>query len=83
MRDGNYALALSEFQSYEKRKTFCSSRLIFSQGFYNPVSDAFIEPNLPGISYSFTDPTSQNAAGEYVGWYEEAYYRAIANRGCP
>ena len=28
------------------------------------------EPNLTGISYSFTGN----------GWYEEAYYRAIPNR---
>ena len=28
------------------------------------------EPNLTGISYSFTDD----------GYYEEAYYRAISNR---
>lgn len=39
------------------------------QGFYNPLSDRFIEPTLPGISYSFTAD----------GHYEQAYYRAIAN----
>lgn len=40
------------------------------QGFYNPTSDQFVEPSHPGISYSFTDD----------GYYEEAYYRAIADR---
>jgi hypothetical protein len=40
------------------------------QGFYNPVIDRLIEPELTGISYSFT----------IEGWYEEAYYRAIPNR---
>jgi len=40
------------------------------QGFYNPVTDALIEPSLTGISYSFT----------IDGYYEEAYYRAISNR---
>lgn len=41
-----------------------------SQGFYDAVNDKLIEPDLPGISYSFTAD----------GHYEEAYYRAIANR---
>jgi hypothetical protein len=40
------------------------------QGFYNPVTDRLTEPELTGISYSFTND----------GWYEEAYYRAIPNR---
>ena len=40
------------------------------QGFYNPVADRLIEPELTGISYSFT----------IDGHYEEAYYRAIPNR---
>ena len=40
-----------------------------AQGFYNPVTDDLIEPSRTGISYSFTDD----------GYYEEAYYRAIAN----
>ncbi|KAI9037429.1 uncharacterized protein KD926_000392 [Aspergillus affinis] len=38
-------------------------------GFYDPVDDKLIEPDLPGISYSFTAD----------GHYEEAYYRALAN----
>jgi hypothetical protein len=42
------------------------------QGFYNPVKDNLIEPDLPGISYSFTAD----------GWYEEAYYRVEPNRMC-
>lgn len=40
------------------------------QGFYDVAKDTLIEPAHPGISYSFTDD----------GYYEEAYYRAIANR---
>ena len=35
------------------------------------MNEKFIEPKLTGISYSFTDD----------GWYEEAYYRAVSNRG--
>nr|POE88011.1 protein rot1 [Quercus suber] len=40
-----------------------------SKGFYDPKNERLIEPSHPGISYSFTNN----------GWYEEAYYRAIAN----
>jgi hypothetical protein len=40
------------------------------QGFYDPVNDRFTEPKHTGISYSFTAD----------GHFEEAYYRAIANR---
>lgn len=40
------------------------------QSFYDPVNDNLIEPELAGISYSFTSD----------GYYEEAYYRAISNR---
>lgn len=40
------------------------------QGFYDVAKDAMIEPAHPGISYSFTDD----------GFFEEAYFRAIANR---
>jgi Chaperone for protein-folding within the ER, fungal len=47
------------------------SKTVFTgPGFYNPVTDKLTEPRLPGISYSFTAD----------GHYEEAYYRAIANR---
>ncbi|KAL4790693.1 protein rot1 [Aspergillus venezuelensis] len=38
-------------------------------GFYNPIEDKFIEPKLPGISFSFTED----------GYFEEAFYRALAN----
>lgn len=41
-----------------------------SKGFYDPATENMIEPSLTGISYSFT----------LDGHYEEAYYRAIANR---
>jgi len=40
------------------------------QGFYDPVNEVMFEPNLTGISYSFTAD----------GYYEEALYRAISNR---
>jgi hypothetical protein len=39
------------------------------QGFYDALNDEFIEPSRTGISYSFTAD----------GYFEEAYYRAIAN----
>lgn len=42
------------------------------QGFYDPLNDRLLEPNLTGISYSF----------DANGHYEEAYYRALANREC-
>jgi hypothetical protein len=40
------------------------------QGFYDPAGERLIEPKHPGISYSFSAE----------GFYEAAYYRAIANR---
>ncbi|KAK5103332.1 Reversal of tor2 lethality [Lithohypha guttulata] len=46
-----------------------SRKVLTGPGFYNPVDDRLIEPELTGISYSFTAD----------GWYEEAYYRAISN----
>lgn len=46
-----------------------SNKTVTGPGFYNPLKDEFIEPDKPGISYSFTGD----------GWYEVAYYRAIAN----
>lgn len=50
------------------------SRTVFTgPGFYDPVKDEMKEPSLPGISYSFTSD----------GFYEEAYYRAVANRELP
>jgi hypothetical protein len=38
--------------------------------FYDPVNEKFTEPKHTGISYSFTAD----------GHFEEAYYRAVANR---
>lgn len=38
-------------------------------GFYDPQKETFTEPDHPGISYSFTAD----------GYFEEAYYRAVAN----
>ncbi|MCJ1232280.1 Reversal of tor2 lethality [Varicellaria rhodocarpa] len=50
------------------------SRQVFTgPGFYDPVNERMFEPNLTGISYSFTDD----------GYYEEAYYRAISNPTTP
>ncbi|PWY90696.1 hypothetical protein BO70DRAFT_358149 [Aspergillus heteromorphus CBS 117.55] len=46
-----------------------SRKVVTGPGFYDPIHDRFLEPNLTGISYSFTAD----------GHYEEAYYRAIAN----
>lgn len=40
------------------------------QDFYDPVNEKFTEPKHTGISYSFTAD----------GHFEEAYYRAVANR---
>ena len=44
--------------------------IVHQQGFYDPVNEKFTEPKHPGISYSFTAD----------GYFEEAYYRAVANR---
>jgi len=38
-------------------------------GFYDPVNDHFTEPKHTGISYSFSAD----------GFFEESYYRAVAN----
>ncbi|TKA31381.1 hypothetical protein B0A50_02227 [Salinomyces thailandicus] len=46
-----------------------SKQTLTGPGFYDPIDERLIEPSKPGISYSFTAD----------GWYEEAYYRAIAN----
>jgi hypothetical protein len=43
------------------------------QKFYDPVNEKLIEPERPGISYSFSAD----------GFFEEAYYRAVANRTLP
>ena len=40
------------------------------QDFYDPVGERFTEPQHTGISYSFTAD----------GFFESAYYRAVANR---
>ncbi|KAJ5081327.1 hypothetical protein NUU61_009591 [Penicillium alfredii] len=46
-----------------------SRDVLTGPGFYDPLHDKLLEPNLTGISYSF----------DADGHYEEAYYRAIAN----
>ncbi|EXJ92362.1 hypothetical protein A1O3_00912 [Capronia epimyces CBS 606.96] len=50
-----------------------SKKVMTGPGFYDPVADRLIEPDLTGISYSFTSD----------GYYEEAYYRAIPNPATP
>ncbi|KAJ5144208.1 uncharacterized protein N7515_002995 [Penicillium bovifimosum] len=50
-----------------------SRDVITGPGFYDPLNDKLLEPNLTGISYSFDDK----------GHYEEAYYRAISNPADP
>jgi len=47
-----------------------SESVFTGQGFFDSVEDRLIEPKHPGISYSFTSD----------GYYEAAYYRALANR---
>ncbi|KNG90851.1 protein rot1, partial [Aspergillus nomiae NRRL 13137] len=47
-----------------------SRKVVTGPDFYDPINDKFLEPDLTGISYSFTED----------GHYEEAYYRAVANR---
>ncbi|CAI7596865.1 unnamed protein product [Penicillium pancosmium] len=46
-----------------------SKQVITGPGFYDPINDKFLEPNLTGISYSF----------DGKGHYEQAFYRAVAN----
>jgi hypothetical protein len=53
-----------------KRNHHQLTELGTKQGFYDPVADKLIEPQLAGISISFTAD----------GFYEEAYYRAVSNR---
>ncbi|KAJ5169222.1 Protein r.t1.c1 [Penicillium canariense] len=46
-----------------------SRNVLTGPGFYDPLNDRLLEPNLTGISYSFSAD----------GYYEEAWYRALAN----
>lgn len=53
-----------------------SNTVFTGPGFYDPVSELLIEPDLPGVSYSFTED----------GHYEEALYRVTSNpqnHSCP
>ncbi|KAI2788209.1 Protein rot1 [Penicillium oxalicum] len=50
-----------------------SRNVLTGSGFYDPLRDRFIEPNLTGISYSFSSD----------GYYEQALYRALANPADP
>lgn len=72
------ALVLADPNMKELLGTWASkSNTVFTgPGFYDPVSELLIEPDLPGISYSFTDD----------GHYEEALYRVTSNpqnHSCP
>ena len=57
-------------QAWEKLRNRLLMGDALPQGFYDPIADKLIEPELAGISYSFTAD----------GFYEEAYYRAVPNR---
>ncbi|KAF7163594.1 hypothetical protein CNMCM5623_008443 [Aspergillus felis] len=46
-----------------------SRSVVTGPDFYDPIDDKLLEPRLTGISYSFTAD----------GYYEQAYYRAVAN----
>ncbi|KAF2763131.1 hypothetical protein EJ05DRAFT_27094 [Pseudovirgaria hyperparasitica] len=46
-----------------------SNKTLTGPGFYDPVNEKLTEPSHTGISYSFTED----------GFYEVAFYRAIAN----
>ncbi|KAF3052851.1 Reversal of tor2 lethality [Didymella keratinophila] len=46
-----------------------SNSTLTGDGFYDPVNDHFTEPKHTGISYSFSAD----------GYFEESYYRAVAN----
>lgn len=46
-----------------------SNTVFTGPGFFDPANELLIEPDLPGISYSFTAD----------GYYEEALYRVTAN----
>ncbi|KAJ5910885.1 Protein r.t1.c1 [Penicillium subrubescens] len=50
-----------------------SRNVLTGPGFYDPLKDQLLEPNLTGISYSFSAD----------GYYEEALYRALANPADP
>lgn len=53
-----------------------SNTVFTGSGFYDPVDELLIEPDLPGISFSFTAD----------GHWESAYYRVVSNaqnHSCP
>ncbi|KAI9670962.1 MAG: Reversal of tor2 lethality [Alyxoria varia] len=50
-----------------------TGKVLTGPGFYNPNKEEMLEPDLPGISYSFTED----------GYYETALYRALANPSDP
>lgn len=64
-------LVLAEPNMEELAGTWSSkSNTVFTgPGFFDPVDELLIEPDLPGISYSFTED----------GYYEEALYRVTSD----
>lgn len=71
-------LALADPNMAELEGTWSSkSNTVFTgPGFYDPITELLIEPDLPGISYSFTAD----------GYFEEALYRVVSNpldHACP
>ncbi|KAI5956654.1 ROT1 [Candida margitis] len=69
-------LADPSMEELEGTWTSKSNTVFTGPGFYDPVDELIIEPDLPGISYSFTKD----------GHYEEALYRITSNaknHSCP
>ncbi|KAI5955621.1 ROT1 [Candida jiufengensis] len=69
-------LADPSMEELEGTWTSKSNTVFTGPGFYDPIDELLIEPDLPGISYSFTAD----------GHYEEALYRVVSNaknHSCP
>ncbi|KAM3076890.1 Reversal of tor2 lethality [Clarireedia jacksonii] len=69
---GAYLLSTTSAATSELAGTWStkSAAVLTGPGFYNPVNDSLLEPTHTGFSYSFTTD----------GYYEESYYRVVANR---
>ncbi|ODV80767.1 uncharacterized protein CANTADRAFT_47055 [Suhomyces tanzawaensis NRRL Y-17324] len=63
------AMADPSMLELEGTWTSKSNTVFTGPGFYDPIDELLIEPDLPGISYSFTSD----------GHYEEALYRVKSN----
>ncbi|KAI5961241.1 ROT1 [Candida pseudojiufengensis] len=69
-------LADPSMEELEGTWTSKSNTVFTGPGFYDPIDELLIEPDLPGISYSFTKD----------GHFEEALYRVVGNpknHSCP